>query len=327
MSWLFFVRLVCAVLCCGLGLAGCKRQPVEEKSGGHKEEDPVVSSVATPTPPPPSVVPYVTGAVALEHARAICGLGSRGFSGPGRLRTRQYLIEQMSHAGWDLTAQSFQTLTPAGPRDFSNLIGRFKRVDGTVARTPAKFVFVAHYDAPESRLIEFPAASDGAAGCSVLLELASILSRAPELAAQVSLVFCDGEAPVRQNTGVDGLNGSRFFAGILKENDQVGSLKAVIVLGPVGHKGAVWTLPSMTSEPLDQLIEAISLARNWPGQTIRLGRPAWGGHLPFVEAGAPTTVLLDANFMAADTADDAPLNLDTEPLKRAVTALVDIVEK
>lgn len=327
MSWPFSGKLACAVLVCGIGLAGCKKQPSGEKTGEPTKKVPVVSATPVPPPVPPSLAPMVTGTIALDQARKICDLGSRGFSGPGRLKTRQYLIEQMSHAGWNVTSQPFQALTPAGPRDFSNLIGRFKRADGSVARTPAKFVFVSHYDAPESKLVQFPAASDGATGCGVLLELASILTRNPNLAEQVSLVFCDGEAPVHQDTGSDGLNGSRFFARILKENDQIGILKAVIVLGAIGHKGAVWTLPPMTSPPLNQMLEAAALARNWPGQTARLERPAWGGHLPFVEVGAPTTVLLDANFIAADTADDSPQHLEAEPIKRAVNALIDIAER
>ncbi|HEY5892434.1 MAG TPA: M28 family peptidase [Chthoniobacterales bacterium] len=324
MSRQFSMGLVRIVLCCGMGLAGCKRQSAGGKTGDQNHETPVVSSQASPSA---SLVPYVTGAVALQHARAICNFGSRGFSGPGRQKTRQYLIEQMSQAGWDLTAQPFQTLTPAGPRDFLNLIGRFKRVDGSVARTPAKFVFVAHYDAPESKLVEFPAASDGAAGCGALLELASILSKQPEFAEQVSLVFCDGEAPVQQNTGFDGLNGSRFFARVLKENDQIRNLRGVIVLGAIGHKGAVWTLPSMTSEVVNQWIETAASYQNWVGQTTRFGRPAWGGHLPFLEAGATAAALMDANFITGDTADDSAQHLDQEPLKRAVIALLVVAEK
>jgi len=264
----------------------------------------------------------IDGTIALQRARTICSLGPRAYATPGYRQTLAYLRSELTRLGWHTVFQAFDTATPVGDRTYTNLIASWPAdKDEPDAKTPAsRIILAAHYDSPGSQLGTFPAASGGAAGCGIIMELAERLAAVPDLAARVQLVLFDGEEPTQQISTTDGLSGSRFFLHTLQENGQIPHFRGLLAFGAVGHPRASWTLPTLTNSVLNQSLQTFVYLQKWGNQLTQLGRPAWGPHLPALQAGLSATYLHDALYPALGTADDTPEQLDAESLRRAALA-------
>ncbi|XP_030211839.1 glutaminyl-peptide cyclotransferase [Gadus morhua] len=136
----------------------------------------------------------------------------------GSLAVQQHIKTTLGslEAGWSVTEDSFEAQTPYGPRTFTNLIAT---LDPSAKR---RLVLACHYDSkyypPQWHGKEFQGATDSAAPCAMMLELARALdqelkthkSSSPDLTLQ--LLFFDGEEAMFQWTATDSLYGSRHLA-------------------------------------------------------------------------------------------------------------------
>ena len=85
-----------------------------------------------------------------------------------------------------------------------NIIARFSATGAHPApRDTQRVIVCSHYDTKLFSTIRFVGASDGASSTGALLELARVLALDPALAAQVELVFFDGEEAFVQFTDPD----------------------------------------------------------------------------------------------------------------------------
>ncbi|MEO7931926.1 MAG: M28 family peptidase [Chthoniobacterales bacterium] len=330
----------CVLLAALLLISGCKKKPVVSPVTSPPAVAPVSSTpAATPiapeTPPPASpekhtpltaVTSRIDGTIALQRARTICGLGSRAYGTPGYRQTLAWLRSELTRLGWHTVYQAFDTQTPAGPRTYTNLIATWPADKDKPRASSNRLILTAHYDSRGSEFTNFPAASSGAAGCGIILELADRLATAPDLAARLQFVLFDGEEPVRQISTTDGLSGSRFFLHSLQENRQSANIRALLAFGAVGHNGAKWTIPTLTNSILNQTLQTFIYLQKWEGQITPLERPSWGPHLPALQAGIPATYLNDALYPALATADDTPEWLNAESLRRAALASLQLLQ-
>jgi len=156
-----------------------------------------------------AVYSQVSGSRAMEHVAALVHLGPRPAGSEAIEKSRVYLEEQLNKAGWTVRRQSFEQITPEGAITFVNLIARFgpdpwkRRVTGLLA---------SHYDTKRFSF-RFVGANDGGSSTGLLVELAQVLARKPELASRLELVFFDGEEAFAPHiTETDGLYGSRHYA-------------------------------------------------------------------------------------------------------------------
>ncbi len=332
--------LRCILLLALLLTSGCKKKPAVLP--------PTPALVETPSPPAPSATPTpsltpplpekhtpltavtsrIDGTLALQRARTICSLGSRAYGTPGYRQTLAWLRSELTRLGWHTVYQAFDTTTPVGPRTYTNLIATWPIDKDNPKPSPAsnRLILTSHYDSRGSEFGIFPAASSGAAGCGIILELAERLAAAPDLAARVEFVFFDGEEPTRQISTTDGLCGSRFFLHSLEENGQATSVRALLAFGAVGHTGAKWTMPTLTNSVLNQTLQTFIYLQKWGSQITPLARPSWGPHLPALQAGVPATFLNDALYPALGTADDTPESLNAESLRRAALASLQLLQ-
>ncbi|HEX8371388.1 MAG TPA: M28 family peptidase [Chthoniobacterales bacterium] len=316
----------------------CKKAPpladLPQKAASATPADPAPApSAPTPTPLSPkaasisAVTDRIDGKIALQRARTICTLGSRAYGTPGYRQTLAYLRSELTRLGWHTVFQAFESKTPAGDRTYTNLIATWP-LDKDAPKGKAatnRLILTAHYDAPNAELTDFPAASSGAAGCGLILELAERLATAPTLAARVEFVIFDGEEPVQQMSATDGLAGSRFYLHSLNTNGETSRVRALLAFGAIGHSRARWTLPTVTNADLNRALQTSIFLHKWEGQLTLLGRPAWGPHLPALQAGIPATFLHDALFPALGTADDTPEQLEAESLRRAGLASLQLL--
>ena len=318
-----------------IGLGGCKKKaaplpaPVAETPTPPLAESAATPLEISPTPQPTptnrleldSLFAQTDGTIALQRARTICGLGSRAYATPGYRQTLAWLRSELSRLGWHTVYQAFDAKTPAGDRTYTNLIATWPNEKAQSSRV----IFTAHFDSPGSKVTTFPAASESAAGCGILLELAERLAATPDVANRVELVFFDGEEPAQQISAADGLCGSRFYLHSLSENDQVKNYRALIGFGAVGHNGAHWTLPIMTNSVLNHELQAFAAKQQWSTQIVPIDHPLWGPHLPALQAGLPATFLHDGLFSALGTMDDSPDQLSAVYLRRAALAALQIL--
>ena len=328
---------------CLIGLEGCKKKTVEPppapivempapepsqtrqprtlSSPGQSTTTPLkISPAPEPTPENrlelDSVSARIDGTIALQRARTICGLGSRAYATSGYRQTLAWLRSELNRLGWHTIYQAFEAKTPVGDRTYTNIIATWP----TEKTKSNRVIFSAHYDSRGSKVTTFPAASESAASCGILLEIAERLSASPSLASQVELVFFDGEEPAQQISATDGLSGSRFYFHSLSENGQVKNYRALVGFGAVGHNGAHWTLPIMTNSVLNKTVQEFATKQQWATQIAAIDHPIWGPHLPALQAGLPATFLHDGSYPALGTVDDSPEQLSAVYLRRAALA-------
>ncbi|KAI1306109.1 hypothetical protein EDD11_004853 [Mortierella claussenii] len=128
--------------------------------------------------------------------------------------------------GWHVELDRFTDTTPFGPKTFTNLI--FTKNP----KAENRLVFAAHFDSkyfppalkPGEKLnggedtLPFVAATDSAAPCAILLDLAASLDRVLDQPGRgdkdttLQLVFFDGEEAFEEWTANDSLYGSRHLA-------------------------------------------------------------------------------------------------------------------
>lgn len=249
------------------------------------------------------------GHQALMEAKTLTDFGPRPSGSDANKQVRQHLIDRLTSLGWQTSDQRLAEQAPDGRQlEFCNLIARFSGYPASTKR----FLIGAHFDTPPTQEFRDPGASDGAANSAVLIELARSLALDPQLAADVELLFLDGEAPFRELNLNDGLFGSRFYTQMLRINQRAGDIRAAILLENVGGT-ALNYLPN--SDP--NLAGALKKAATVLG--IKLdpaNRSLLADHVPFAQAGIPSIALLDADSPFLYTADDTADRLDEESLAK-----------
>jgi hypothetical protein len=117
----------------------------------------------------------------------------------------------------------------------------------------------AHFDTTPTHEFRAIGATDGAANSAILVELARVLASDPTLAAQVDLLFLDGDAPFSELNLSDGLFGSRFYVQMLRLHDHAEDVRAAILLRNTGS-GILNYAPNGDKAIIDQLKLAAQVA-------------------------------------------------------------------
>ncbi|KAF8758907.1 Peptidase family M28 [Rhizoctonia solani] len=140
---------------------------------------------------------------------------------------RNYLVKTMKDLNWDVEEDSFTSNTPYGEKRFTNVIATKN------PEAPRRLVLAAHFDSkyfatyPDS---QFVGATDSAAPCAMLLDLAQTLDgllneRQKRIDAgqededdneavntTLQIIFFDGEEAFKDWTHTDSLYGARHLA-------------------------------------------------------------------------------------------------------------------
>src|SRR5437667_7856349 len=119
-----------------------------------------------------------SGEKAFVHVQRLVDLGPRPPGSEAIEKSRAYIDNQLRLAGWQVARQAFRDDTPRGKVDFVNLIARFPAPGSTAP----SFLLCSHYDTKTFQTIRFVGANDGGSSTGLLLELARVLGRDPNLA-------------------------------------------------------------------------------------------------------------------------------------------------
>ncbi|GAA5866050.1 hypothetical protein JCM8547_002928, partial [Rhodosporidiobolus lusitaniae] len=156
-------------------------------------------------------------------------VGSRNLT-----RVQGMVEERFKGLGWDIEKDTFDDSTPYGEKTFTNLVFTHD------ASAPRRFVLAAHLDSkffPTHPEDQFVGATDSAAPCAILLDLASALTpwldarkkRIEEQGGEegregqgetLQIVFFDGEEAFKDWTATDSIYGARHLARKWAEVDE-----------------------------------------------------------------------------------------------------------
>src|SRR5438105_11940671 len=183
-----------------------------------------------------------SGEKALGHVQRLVDFGPHPPGSEAIEKCRAYIENQLQSFGWQVTKQTFLDETPRGKVRFVNLIARLSGA-GTQKASGPLFLLCSHYDTKTFDTIRFVGANDGGSSTGLLLEMARVLARRPDLAAKTELVFFDGEEAYQNFSESDGLYGSRYFAAHLGQTGSAKQFRGGVLFDMVGDRSLNITLP------------------------------------------------------------------------------------
>lgn len=267
--------------------------------------------------------PGYSGDNAYVHCAAICALGPRPSGSEAYHRQVEYLRTRLGEVNWQVRCREF---SPRAGCSMVNVHATFG--DGEGVRP---LLISCHIDTKGRGADSILGADDGASGAAALLELARVLARHPRLAAQVELVFFDGEEAFGPHiTEMDGLVGS-YYEVMRRREAEEPLPRRMINLDMVGGAGKVIGVPvADTSVDMyaayEKAIRTLGLSEDrwtlYPGSYL-------DDHLPFAEAGVETLNLI-AMFQGSDwwhTQRDDMSRISPESLGETGRVVMQLIEQ
>ncbi len=234
----------------------------------------------------------VLGKEAYDLTEKMLAIGPRPPGSDGLDAVRKLVRAELESAGWATEGQRFERSTPIGTIAFENVRARFKSCGGDPWQRPVKGLLCAHIDSKYYKNMHFVGADDAASACAAIVAIARHLAaEKPELAAQLELVFFDGEEAFNENiTPTDGLYGSRHYANQWRARDD----KPVfgIVLDMIGHEDLSIRLPSDTPPHLKDAVMAAARGEKVDHLFGMAPGPIIDDHVPLNFAGIPTVDII-----------------------------------
>lgn len=252
----------------------------------------------------------VSGEKALAHVQHLVDFGPRPSGSKALEKSRQYIEEQLRAAGWQVRRQQFSDSTPRGKIQFVNLLAQFR---SQAKKTSPSFLLCSHYDTKMFDTIQFVGADDGGSSTGLLLELARVLARDPNLASKIELVFFDGEEAFEQFSDTDGLYGSRYFARQLQDGAK--QFRGGLLFDMVGDRSLTITFPSDSPADMARDMFAAADALKFRNYFTYLGRELIDDHAPLNAVGVPTIDVIDFDYPWWHTADDTMDKISAQSLQ------------
>ena len=252
-----------------------------------------------------------SGEKALAHVQRLVDLGPHPGGSDAIEKARDYVEEQLRHSGWHVTRQAFTDDTPRGKIHFANLIARF---GGDAITGSPSFLLCSHYDTKLFDAIRFVGANDGGSSTGLLLELARVIGRHPNLAKKVELVFFDGEEAYENFSDTDGLYGSRYFAKQLQSGDAK-QFRGGMLFDMVGDRSLGITLPADSPAAMARDVFAAAEALKVRNYFSYLDRDLIDDHAPLNAIGVATIDVIDFDYPSWHTAGDTMDKISAQSLQ------------
>jgi glutaminyl-peptide cyclotransferase len=129
---------------------------------------------------------------------------------PGNTLVRLFIGDELRKLGFTVDQDAFQENTPLGSKNFTNIWGTRHPA------APRRLVLACHFDSKISPT-DFLGATDSAAPCAILLEIAATLKSSLDAitgtpSVTLQLIFFDGEEAFKSWSSTDSIYGSRHLA-------------------------------------------------------------------------------------------------------------------
>ena len=256
-----------------------------------------------------------SGSRAYSEVEKQVAFGPRPAGSQALAEARAHLTSALQANGWTVEPQAFVAQTPHGALQMINLLARFGG-PAAAQTTTQKVIVGSHYDTKSFSTISFVGANDGASSTGALLELSRVLALDPALAAQIELVFFDGEEALQQFTETDGLYGSRHYAAQLRDSGRAAQFKFAVVWDMIGDRNLTVTLPLDSPKDLTQGLLSSAEALQRRGAFRIFDRPMLDDHVPLnLIAHIPAIDIIDFEYDAWHTADDTLTQVSADSLQ------------
>ena len=270
----------------------------------------------------PSTKSRFDGAKALMLLKDLTEFGQRYPGAPKRDKAIEKQAAFLRRTGATVELQKFHTTSPIDGKSypFANIIGRFH------PQRPKRVLLGTHFDTrqvadldaiAERRETPIAGANDGTSGVAVLIELAKYL---PEILKDkrfgVDIVLFDAE-DLGTRKDLSGFSrGAKYYAQQLSKPEVRGYLAGIIV-DMVGEKGLILKRESYSlqrAQALTDRIWKIGRQRSESTFVMQRGGGVIDDHLPLLERGIPTTLLIDLDYPEWHTTLDTPDTCSAESL-------------
>jgi glutaminyl-peptide cyclotransferase len=261
------------------------------------EQNPTVEPTLEPTPEPIPAARQFDGERAFADVEYQVALGPRLPGSEAHARAVDWMLAELNAAGWEAEVQEAEMMG----HQIRNVVAR----RGQGARW---IVLGAHYDSrfwadddpdPDNHRQPVPGANDGASGVAVLLELARTLPL--ELDKEIWLVFFDAEDQGRI-PGWDWILGSRAFADALQDLPD-----AAVVVDMIGDADLNIYMEGNSDPDLTREIWVKAAELGYGEQFIpEYKYTMLDDHIPFVERGISSVLLIDFDYPYWHTLADTP---------------------
>lgn len=214
----------------------------------------------------------------------------------GRIAANR-ILDLASGYGADVRRDSFEVMTPAGQRTFSNLYAEF-----CGNPTGRWVVVVSHFDTKPG--VACPGANDGASTAGLLVSLANLLANQRDHdCGNVLLVWTDGEESQGSTYSEnDGLQGSKQAVRHVQAKNY--DVRAVLCLDMLGDSDLNITIPKNGSETLARIALHAAKRAGLEGLVRRLPLEVKDDHVAFLDAGYKAVDFIDFEYGSKPGAND-----------------------
>jgi len=196
------------------------------------------------------------GERAMDHVRKQIEIGPHPPGTAELARTRDYIINELKSYGLLVSTDQFKATTPQGEKQMVNITGEIP------GESKDSIIISSHYDTKYFKDMLFVGANDPAASVASLLEIGRVLGGSKEKPALTyKLVFFDGEESFCEGwddcgkpDAPDNTYGSRRYVARLREKDDAGRVKALILLDMMGYKNLELGREQMSSRWLQDIV-------------------------------------------------------------------------
>lgn len=252
----------------------------------------------------------VDGQRVIDHVEKIVSFGPHPPGSEAIEKVREYIATQLKEARLEVRQDRFEAVTPIGRLEMVNIWGVLPGDTSDVV------IIASHYDSKLFKEFQFVGANDGGSSTGLVLELAKILAPQNPIQQTIWFVFFDGEEALEEWTAADSLYGSRRFVKMLGRRNQMGRIKAMILLDMVGGRDLTLRRDINSTAWLSNLIweKARELGHGDIFSTLG-STGAVDDHIPFAEQRVPVVDIIDLGYMYWHRSEDTVDKLSAENLE------------
>jgi glutaminyl-peptide cyclotransferase len=260
--------------------------------------------------------PRFDGQAAWRHLERLVALGPRPSGSAALVRARRYIVDELTRAGLRIRLSPFEARTPVGPIKMSNVITVIP------GKRPDVILVGGHYDTKFFAEFAFVGANDGGSSTALLIELARRLAGTPR-EFTYWVVFFDGEEARVSWSPTDSLYGSRHLVAELRATGELKRLRSVIVVDMIGDRRLGIRREGSSTRWLTDLIWASARRLGHGAHFLAEELGVEDDHLPFLQAGVPSVLLIDVDYPPWHSPDDTLRHLSPRSLQVVGEVLLD----
>lgn len=247
--------------------------------------------------PPAARADGFDGAQAYAYVVKLVGFGPHPPDTPAIREVQSYIRGQLKSFGCAVDVDDFHAQAPVGTLAMENIVAK------TPGTGPGIILLMTHYDT--LRLPGFVGAEDSGSSTGLMLEMASLLCRAPKNHNAVWIAFLDGEedqqnfatAQQAQTTwnNDETTFGSRELAASMDLSGDLKNIKAVILADMIGQKKLAIERDTNSTPWLQDLVwktaDRLGYSKLFSSERSNI----IDDQMPFIQRGVPALDVIDLN--------------------------------